>query len=128
MHDSNLGSFIVAYQTSMLPNVNYNEIETEDSLFPLIDLEYGILESCIEFLEVIKPILQDENLMPMPESLVAHLCAYLGAVMTTVYTVHSTVKLEPLVIKLIQQQAKTAYPHFAQYGDQKIPWGSTIIR
>ncbi|MDQ5920182.1 MAG: hypothetical protein QG673_238 [Pseudomonadota bacterium] len=127
MHDPNLDSFIVAYQTSMLPNVNYNEIETEDSLFPLIDLEYGILESCIEFLEVIKPVLQDEKLMPMPESLVAHLCAYLGAVMT-VHTVHSAVKLEPLVIKLIQQQAKIAYQHFAQYGEQKIPWGSTIIR
>src|SRR3990167_1097317 len=90
------------YQATMLPNVDY--LQLEDRSISVIDLEYGTLESCTKFLEELKLVLLDEKFMPVPEFLIAHLCAYLGAAMT-VHTVLEADKLEEHVVKLVEQQA-----------------------
>lgn len=109
-----LDSLIVPYQGSMLPDVIYEKIDTKDSLFTLLDLEEGAVESCMEILDALKAVILDEKIILEPKDLIANLCAYLGAAMT-VHTVHAAEKLEPLVVKLIKQQAQLAYQYFVQY-------------
>ncbi len=110
----NSDNSIVSYQATMLPNVDYNKIVHSNAQFSLNTLEIGTLESCTRFFNELKFVLREENFIVEAESLVAHLCAYLGAVMT-VHTVHVAEKLELAVIELIQQQAKNAYQSFTQY-------------
>lgn len=98
----------------MLPNADYEKINAKNIGFSLSDLEQGTLESCTEFLEVLKSTLRDEKITPAPEILIAHLCAYLGTAMT-VHTVHDAENLEPYVVELIRQQAVAAYQCFKQY-------------
>lgn len=102
----------------MLPNVDY--LKLEDLSFSLTDLEYDTLESCTDFLEELKVVLLYEKFRPVPEFLIAHLCAYLGAVIT-VHTVLDAEKLKEQTITLVQQQAKVAYQHFSEY-----PINSTV--
>lgn len=102
------------YQASMLPDVDYDIISDDDAFFSLIDLEHGTLESCLNFLNELKPVLLEEKLQPVPEWLIAHFFAYLGCAMT-VHTVMGAQALEPLVILLIEEQAKVALQYFNQY-------------
>jgi len=111
---------ILPYKAPMLPDVDYQEIEDDDFSFSLIDLEYDTQKSCCDFLEMLKLALMEEHLMQVPDLLVAHLCAYLGTVMT-VHTVHGAEKLEPFVEELIKHQALAAYHYFNQY-----PINSTV--
>jgi len=104
------------YQTPMLPGVDYiNLMDDElDSFFSIVDLEYDTFKSCCDFLDAIKSVLIEEQLMQVHELLVAQLCAYLGAVMT-LHTVHGAKELEPLVVDLITHQAKASWMHFSEY-------------
>ena len=105
------------YSAPMLPDVDYMKIlddEEFDTFFSLVDLEYDTFKSCCDFLEEVKSVLLEEQLIQVPELLVAHLCAYLGTVIT-LHTVHNAENLEPLVIKLITHQAHTSYQHFNEY-------------
>jgi hypothetical protein len=107
----------VHYQAPMLPDVNYMKIlddEELDTFFSLVDLEYDTFKSCCDFLEEVKLVLLEEQLIQAPELLVAHLCAYLGAVIT-VHTIHDAEQLEPLVINLVTHQAHASYQHFNKY-------------
>ena len=104
---------MIAYQAQMLPQVDYQKIENNFS-FSLLDLEYGIMQDCCDFLDCLKSALIEEHLMQVPELLVAHLCAYLGTAVT-VHTVHQAEKLELPIIDLIKHQAHAAYQHFNQY-------------
>ena len=88
--------------------------------FSLVDLEYDTFKSCCDFLEEVKSVLLEEQLIQIPELLAAHLCAYLGTVIT-LHTVHDAENLEPLVINLITHQAHASYRYFNEY-----PINSTI--
>lgn len=109
-----------SYQAPMLPNVDYNAIDDDDLYFPLIDLEYATKENCKFFLEQLKEALLQEHLMQVPELIVAHLCAFLGAILT-IHTVRQAEELEPAIIHLLQHQANAAYDHFNQH-----PINSTV--
>lgn len=110
------------YQAPMLPDVDYiNLMDDElDSFFSITDLEYDTFKSCCDFLDAIKLVLIEEQLMQVHELLVAQLCAYLGAVMT-LHRVRGAKELEPLVIDLITHQATASWKHFNEY-----PINSTI--
>ncbi|HHM2299061.1 TPA: hypothetical protein ACRIDK_001995 [Legionella anisa] len=105
------------YQAPMLPDVDYMKILDDgefDPFFSLVDLEYDTFKSCCDFLEEVKSALLEEQLIQVPELLVAHLCAYLGTVIT-LHTVHDAEEVEPLVINLITHQAHASYQHFNEY-------------
>ena len=104
---------MIAYQTQMLPQVNYQKMG-KNFPFPLVELEYSTMQDCCDFLKILKSALIKEHLVQIPELLIANLCAYLGT-MVTVHTVHQAEKLEPLIINLIKHQALAAYQHFNQY-------------
>ena len=111
------------YSVPMLPDVDYTNIlddEEFDTFFSLVDLEYDTFKSCCDFLEEVKSVLLEEQLIQIPELLLAHLCAYLGTVITLL-TVHDAENLEPLVINLITHQAHASYRYFNEY-----PINSTI--
>jgi hypothetical protein len=76
---------MIDYQAPMLEQVDYSEIEDDDFGFSLVDLEYDTMKNCCDFLEELKIVLMKEKLMQLPELLVAHLCAYLGA-LTTIHS------------------------------------------
>lgn len=100
------------YTAAMLPDVDYNKLE--DGIFSLTDLEYDTMESCADFLDELKAVLLEEQFNPVPEFLVAHLCAYLGAILT----IHKVIAAESLTaqtVQLVEQQAKIAYQHFCEY-------------
>jgi hypothetical protein len=108
---------MTTYKAPMLTEVDYTLIlddEDDDSDFSLTELEAGILRDCRDFLTLLKTELFKENLMQVPELVIAHLCAYLGAVVT-IHTVRHAEKLEPSVIKLIKHQANAAYELFNQH-------------
>ena len=102
----------------MLSGVDYKSLFDEDDellfSFSLTDLEAGTMENYRDFLEILIPQLKKENLLQPPELLVAHLCAYLAAILT-IHTVKHAEKLEPSVLKLIKHQADVAYEQFNQY-------------
>ncbi|MCW8400525.1 hypothetical protein OQJ26_17235 [Legionella sp. PATHC038] len=105
------------YSAPMLPDVDYMKIfddEEFEPFFSLVDLEYDTFKSCCDFLEEVKSVLLEEQLVQVPELLLAHLCAYLGTVIT-LHTVHDAENLEPLVINLITHQAHASYQHFNEY-------------
>ncbi|HDV5786132.1 TPA: hypothetical protein RJD83_003119 [Legionella pneumophila] len=105
------------YQAPMLPDVDYMKILDDEALepfFSLIDLEYDTFKSCCDFFEEVKFVLLEEQLAQVPELLLAHLCAYLGTVIT-LHAVHDAENLEPLVINLITHQAHASYQHFKEY-------------
>ena len=104
---------MIAYQAQMLPQVDYQKIE-ENFSFSLTDLEYGIMQDCEDFLEILKLALMDAHLVQLPVLVVAHLCAYLGTA-ATVHTVHEAQKLESSILDLIKQQAHVAYQQFNQH-------------
>ena len=110
---------MISYQAKMLPNIDYKKIQKNFS-FSLVDLEHGAMQDYCDFLEGLKTALIKENLMQVPELLVAHLCAYLGTAVT-VHTVTEAEKLEPFIIDLIKQQAHAAYQQFNLF-----PINSTI--
>lgn len=79
---------MITYQSPMLHDVDYTLLtDDEDEDFLLTELVSGILTDCREFLALLKSELMKENLMQVPELVVAHLCAYLGAVVT-IHTVN----------------------------------------
>lgn len=102
------------YQGPLLPKVDYQLIESDDVFFSLTTLEADTLKNCCDFLEELKSVLLEEKIVQIPQTLVAHLCAYLGTVMA-IHTIHDAEPLEPLVKILIQKQAIIAYQHFNQY-------------
>src|SRR3990172_1122353 len=102
---------MIAYQVQMLPKVDYQKIEKKNFSFSLTYLEHRTMQDYCDFLGVLKSALMEENLMQIPELLVAHLCAYLGTAVT-VHTVKQAEKLEPSIIQLIEHQAQAAYQHF----------------
>jgi hypothetical protein len=104
---------IIAYQAPMLPQVDYLQME-EDSSFSLAHLEHQTMRDYCDFLEHLKEALIKQQVIQVPELVVAHLCAYLGTAIT-VHTVNEAERLEPLVIELIKHQAHAAYQHFNQY-------------
>ncbi len=107
---------MIPYEAPMLSGVDYKSLTDEDEglFFSLIDLEAGTMENYCDFLTILTPQLKKENLMQTHELLVAHLCAYLAAVLT-IHTVRHAEKLESSVIKLIKHQANVAYEQFNQY-------------
>lgn len=105
---------MIDYQVPMLEQVDYSEIEDDDFGFSLVDLEYDTMKNCCDFLEELKIVLMKEKLMQLPELLVAHLCAYLGA-LTTIHSGTNSEKLEPSILELIKDQADAAYELFNQY-------------
>ena len=107
---------MTTYNAPMLNSVDYKFIcdDEEDEGLLLIDLEAGILRDCRYFLELLKAELIKENLVQVPELVIAHLCAYLGAVVT-IHTVTNAEKLEPSIIALIKHQADAAYELFNQH-------------
>ena len=102
------------YSAPMLPDVDYMNLMDDEAFFLLVDLEYDTFKNCCEFLEAVQSVLMEEQLIQAPELLTAHLCAYLGAVIT-VHTVHDAKQLEPLVINLVTHQAHASFQHFNQY-------------
>ena len=105
---------MIDYQAPMLDQVDYSEIDDDDFGFSLVDLEYDTMKNCSDFLEALKSVLMKEHMVQLPELLVAHLCAYLGA-LTTIHTVTHAEKLEPSILELIKHQAYSAYELFNQY-------------
>ncbi len=91
---------MIAYQAKMLPQVDYQKIE-KNFPFSLAYLEHQAMQDCCDFLEYLKLALKEEHLMQVPESLVAHLCAYLGTAVT-LHTVHQAEKLGTLHDRLDQ--------------------------
>jgi hypothetical protein len=110
---------MIFYQAQMLPQVDYQKIE-KNFPFSLTYLEHQTMQDCCDFLGYLKSALKEEHLMQVPESLVAHLCAYLGTV-ATLHIIHQAEKLELSIIDLIKHQAHAAYQHFNRF-----PINSTI--
>jgi len=65
-------------------------------------------------LEELKQILLDEQMVQVHELVIAHLCAYLGAV-TCVHTVKSSASLEEPIIEIIKHQANESALLFNKY-------------
>jgi len=108
---------MISYEAPMLSLVDYKKIEDDldgDLYFSLLDLEYWTMQNSRDFLKILKATLEKEKLGQTTELLVAHLCAYLGA-LNTLHTVHEAVKLEPSVIELLKNQANAAYQHFNKH-------------
>lgn len=110
---------MIAYQGQMLPQVDYQKIE-KNFTFSIAHLEHQTMQDCCDFLEELKSALIEEHLMQVPESLVAHLCGYLGAAVT-IHTVHQAETLEPFITDLIKHQTRIAYQHFNEH-----PINSTV--
>lgn len=108
------------YPLPMLPDVNYQQFE--DDLFDsLVDLEYGVLENLRSFLEGFKKILLDENLMQVPELIVAQMCAYLGALTVVCVGADQAAFLEEPISILLKKHANLAHVAFNQH-----PVNSTV--
>jgi hypothetical protein len=103
----------MTYQAPMLPEVDYEEIN-DDSFFTLVDLEYDTMQSCSDFLEELKSVLLDEQLIQPPQIIIAYLCAYLGTA-TTIHMVKKADTLTPLISALIQHQAQASLKYFNQH-------------
>ena len=102
------------YSAPMLPDVDYMTLIDDEEFFSLVDLEHDTFKNCCNFLEAVQSVLMEEQLIQIPELLVAHICAYLGAIIT-LHTVHDAEQLEPLVINLVTHQAHASFQHFNQY-------------
>lgn len=105
------------YQAPMLPRVDYKKLTDEEEYstgLSLTDLEHDTMESCRHFLEAVKLVLLKSRQVQIHELQVAHLCAYLGAVMS-LHTVHDAEKLAPRVVELIRHQADASFKHFSQF-------------
>lgn len=102
-------------QSASLPGVRYPD--SEDFIFgdPVLDLEYTTLRNLENLADAIKTALIEEGMIQVPESLVAHLCAYLGYL--SVYTIglERATDLEKPLTALIQSQAQEAFALFDKY-------------
>ena len=98
------------YTAPMLKGVDYKSFANDDEIyvdFSLTDLEVETASSLSDFLDELKQILLGEKMVQVHELVIAHLCAYLGAV-TCVHTVKSSATLEKPIIEIIKHQANAS--------------------
>lgn len=107
------------YPKNMLPTVDYDEIEDSSFLFlfssNLVDLEYGIVKHLGYIVEELTEILKQEKMLQTPELMVAHLCAYLGFLLSRSFNSKKSLKLIPPIKELIESQAKKSYETFSTF-------------
>jgi hypothetical protein len=103
------------YSKAMLPNVNYEDLESEEAFEEIIGLEYETMRNLYSFTEELRDILLQEKMAQTLELMVAHLCAYLGFMTVASLGIKQATTLEIEIVKLLEEQAKTAYDIFCKY-------------
>jgi hypothetical protein len=96
----------IPYTTSeMLPTVDYSTLE--DNIFGnnLVALEFQTLENLREFTEQLKEILLENNMVQVPEFMVAHLSMYLGVLTVYCLGLEASETLYPQIMQLLETQA-----------------------
>lgn len=102
----------ISYPRPMLSDVDYENFG--DNLISLTDLEFGAMQNYSDFLSKLEQALIQAKMIQIPEFVVAHLCCYLGATLT-IYNQPNSKKLEPIIIKLLQQHAELSLSKFNHY-------------
>jgi len=82
---------------------------------PVLDLEYMTLRHLENLAEAIKTALIEEGMVQMPESLVAHFCAYLGYLSVYTLGLERATALEKPLGTLVRSQAQEAFTLFEKY-------------
>ena len=112
---------IIAYPKNMLPGVDYAIFDDDGYAFgnSLVDLEYETLSSLSDFIEDLKSIFIRERMVQLPETMVSHLCAYLGFFAMSGLKKYQVEKLETDICLLIHEQAGKVYKKFLKYQIKK---------
>lgn len=104
------------YPKKMLPTVNYDELENSSFLsINIVDLEYGIMNHLSHFISELTLLLKKNEIVQKPELMVAHLCAYLGFIISMNFNQQKSLKLIPDINELIESQAKKSYESFSTF-------------
>ncbi len=102
------------YPKAMLPNVDYQDLEDEDSFEGITDLEYETMRNLYDFTEELKDILLQKNMGQTLELIISHLCAYLGFLTVASLGLKQATELQIKITKLLEEQTKTAYDLFCK--------------
>jgi hypothetical protein len=105
-----------SYPKNMLPMVNYEEIENEDTFSNgIVELEHDTMRNLYHFIEKLTEILKKEKMIQLPELMVAHLCAYLGFLTAVALEPQEAIALQPHILRLIETQSNQSYEQFTTY-------------
>ena len=100
----------------MLPTINYDELENSNFLSSnIVDLEHGVMNHLYHFVNDLTEILKQEKMIQTPEIMIAHLCAYLGFIISMNFNQQKSLKLIPDINELIESQAKKSYELFSKF-------------
>ena len=101
--------------TEMLPTIDYNKLE--DNIFGgnLVDLEFQTMNNLCDFVEKLKEIMLKNNMVQIPELIIANLAAYLGVLTVYCLGLEQSETLYPQIIKLLENQANIAIKKFTKY-------------
>nr|BFD33707.1 hypothetical protein GTC16762_33260 [Pigmentibacter ruber] len=104
------------YSKNMLPNIDYEELENP-TLFSssIVDLEHGIMRHLSHFVEDLTEILKQEKMAQTPETMIAHLCAYLGFLTAKNLNAKKYLDIIPQIQKLIESESKKSYEIFSKF-------------
>ena len=102
-------------QFALLPGVSYPDFEDAPFGDPVLDLEYTTLRNLEKLADGIKTALIEEDMIQMPEFLVAHFCAYLGYLSVSALGLKRATALEKPLTTLVQLQAQGALELFGKY-------------
>ena len=109
------------YPKKMLPDVSYDTLDT-DFFDELVHLEYETMRSLADFVEELKIIFLEKKFILIPELVVAHMCAYLGFIISATVSTKQATPLYEKIATLLKEQTQSAYEIFSQYpiyGDLK---------
>ena len=102
-------------QSALLPRVSYPDSEDAPFGDPVLDLEYTTLRNLEKLADEIRTALIEEDMIQMPETLVAHFCAYLGYLSVSALGLERATALEKPLTTLVQSQAQGALELFGKY-------------
>lgn len=106
----------IHYDTAeMLPNIDYSKLE--DNIFGnnLVSLEFQTMENLRDFVEQLKEIMLKNNMVQIPELIIANISAYLGVLTVYCLGLEQSETLYPQIIKLLETQATQALKKFTKY-------------
>ena len=104
------------YPKNMLPTIDYGELENSSFISDnIVDLEHGIMNHLSDFINELTTLLKQEKMIQTPELIVAHLCAYLGFLISMSLNPQKALKLIPHIQELIESQAKQSYEIFSTF-------------
>jgi len=103
------------YFKAMLPNINYQDLESEESFEEITGLEYETMRNLYGFTEDLRDILLQEEIAQTLELMMAHLCAYLGFLTVASLGIQQATALQIEIAKLLEEQATVAYDTFSKH-------------